>query len=134
MATQNRVDSDRTTQGIRVRARAHFVAEHSDPDHDQYLFVYRITMDNRGSERARLKSRHWIIVDANGQREEVRGPGVVGEHPLLAPGESFEYQSRCPLPTPWGTMEGSYRFVRDDGAEFDVAVGRFYLVPGLCRR
>lgn len=77
----------------------------------------------------RLLSRHWLIVDGEGQREEVRGRGVVGEYPTLAVGESYSYVSYCPLPTSWGTMEGSYTFERQDGTRFDVAIGRFFLVP-----
>jgi len=84
---------------------------------------------NEGEGRAQLKTRHWIIVDAQGVRRDVEGPGVVGEYPDLAPGESYEYLSSCPLPTPWGTMQGSYLFERPDGAEFSVEIGRFFLVP-----
>ena len=121
--------SDTLTQGIRIQARAEWVEEQSDPDRGQWLYAYRIVMSNEGSTPARLRSRHWIILDANNQREDVRGPGVVGKTPRLAPGENFAYASSCPLRTPWGTMEGSYTFERDDGSSFEVAVGRFFLVP-----
>jgi ApaG protein len=120
--------SDTVTEGIRVQAAAQYLEGESEPDQRQYLFAYRIRIRNEGTRRARLKSRHWIIVDADNHREDVRGPGVVGKTPLLAPGESFEYSSGCPLRTPWGTMEGSYTMERDDGSSFEAAVGRFFLV------
>ena len=107
--------SDVATEGIRVRAAAQFDPDESDPDRSQYVFTYRIRLSNEGDEPAQLESRHWIIVDGNGDRHEVRGPGVVGQFPDLAPGETFEYTSRCPLTTSWGTMEGSYRMRRPDG-------------------
>ena len=78
-------------------------------------------------EVAQLLTRHWIIIDAEGNQEEVRGPGVVGQTPTLAPGEGFKYTSYCPLPTPWGTMEGSYRMQRPSGEVFDAKIARFYL-------
>ena len=93
------------------------------------MYAYRISMTNEGTERARLRSRHWVILDSENRREDVRGPGVVGEYPDLAPGESYSYVSYCPLPTTWGTMEGSYTFEREDGTRFPVGVGRFFLVP-----
>ena len=120
--------SDTVTEGIRVQAAAQYLDGESEPDQRQYLFAYRIRIRNEGTRRARLKSRHWIIVDADNHREDVRGPGVVGKTPLLAPGESFEYSSGCPLRTPWGTMEGTYAMERDDGTSFEAAVGRFFLV------
>jgi len=121
-------NSDVVSHGIRVRAAAQPVPERSDPESDTYEFVYRVTITNEGSTSARLLERHWVILDADNGRQDVRGPGVVGEQPYLAPGESYEYMSRCPLTTPWGTMEGSYTFERDDGSRFEAAVGRFFLV------
>lgn len=119
--------SDLVTEGIRVRAAAEFVPDESDPERPSYVFGYRIVMSNEGSTSATLEQRHWTIVDANGRRSEVRGAGVVGEFPTLNPGEQFEYSSRCPLTTSWGSMEGSYRFRRPDGTRFEVKVGRFFL-------
>lgn len=116
------------TEGIRIRAAAQPVPEESDPDRPLYVFAYRVRMVNEGDEPARLESRHWVVLDANGERRDVRGPGVVGQFPYLEPGESYEYTSRCPMATSWGTMEGSYRFRRTDGSAFDVEVGRFFLV------
>jgi ApaG protein len=130
--------SDTTTAGIRVYAAAEYMPqevlpqEFRDPGAEpqqSYVFRYKITMSNVGEERARLLSRHWIIVDGEGHREEVRGRGVVGEYPQLEVGESYSYVSYCPLQTSWGTMEGTYTFERDDGSRFEVAIGRFFLVP-----
>ncbi|MGA0868483.1 MAG: Co2+/Mg2+ efflux protein ApaG [Planctomycetota bacterium] len=125
----NNASSDVVPHGIRVRAAAQYSEEESDPDRPLHVFVYRIQLTNEGDEPARLESRHWVIVDGHGNQHEVRGPGVVGEFPNLAPGESFDYSSRCPLTTSWGTMEGSYRFRRPDGEAFEVVVGRFFLAP-----
>jgi ApaG protein len=122
-------NSDTLTEGIRVQAAARYAAAESQPDNSQYLFVYKVRITNEGRERVQLRTRHWIILDANNQRQDVRGSGVVGNTPKLAPGESFEYESSCPLRTRWGTMEGSYSFTRDDGSKLEVAIGRFFLVP-----
>ena len=121
-------NSDTVTHGIRVTAQALYVPERSDPEAETYEFVYRITIVNEGDAPARLLERHWVILDSENRREDVRGAGVVGEQPYLQPGEKYEYMSRCPLATPWGTMEGSYTFARDDGSRFEVAVGRFFLI------
>ena len=119
--------SEVMTQGIRVGAAAFYLPHESDPDEERYAFGYTIVVANQGDSPVRLVSRHWIIIDGKGQREEVRGPGVVGKTPRLEPGQAFKYQSFCPLPTPWGTMEGTYQMERDDGQTFDAAIGRFYL-------
>lgn len=126
--------SDTTTDGIRVIAEAHFLPEESDPEQHQFVYAYRIRIKNEGQRKARLQSRHWIILDADNHREDVRGPGVVGKHPDLKPGDEFEYSSGCQLRTKWGTMEGSYHFEREDGAAFPVAIGRFFLVPTVAAR
>lgn len=125
----NTPQSDTTTEGFRVHAAAQFLPQESEPEDRRYVFGYRITITNVGAPTARLVSRHWIIVDSEGRREEVRGRGVVGEHPKLATGESYSYVSYCPLKTTWGTMEGSYTFQRDDGSQFQAVIGRFFLVP-----
>jgi ApaG protein len=127
-------DSDTVTRGIRVQASAQYVPDQSEPDQDQYFFAYRIQISNESEQKVKLLSRHWIIIDADNEREEVRGPGVVGEQPELAPGERFEYTSACPLTTRWGTMEGTYSMQTGDGEAFDVAVGRFFLVSEAARR
>lgn len=121
--------SDTSTEGIRVSAEAFYRAQESAPAQRQFVYEYRIRIANEGTERARLRSRHWVILDADNNRRDVRGPGVVGEYPDLAPGEDFTYTSSCPLSTRWGTMEGSYTFERADGRTFDAKIGRFFLVP-----
>jgi ApaG protein len=127
-------NSDTVTEGIRVQAAARYVPEQSDPEHERFTFAYRIVISNEGSQQAKLVSRHWMIIDAEGHREEVRGPGVVGEFPDLAPTERFEYTSGCPLTTSWGTMEGKYLMEREDGTTFDAAIGRFFLVSETAMR
>ena len=134
----NSPHSDTTTDGIRIQAAAEFLPQENLPpeflaaDRDQkkhFVFRYKITMRNVGDVPARLLTRHWIIVDGEGRREDVRGRGVIGEFPKLGAGESYSYVSFCPLATSWGTMEGTYTFERDDGKRFQVKVGRFFLVP-----
>jgi ApaG protein len=110
-----------------VTVSPRFLPEQSDPDNDKYLFAYTIRIVNSGQTTAQLMSRHWIITDANQHVEEVRGPGVVGEQPRLAPGEAFEYTSGCPLPTPFGSMRGSYQCVAEDGTPFEVPIPEFLL-------
>lgn len=103
------------------------MSEHSAPDDGRFVFAYTITIRNTGSVRARLLSRHWIITDSNGKVEEVRGPGVVGEHPHLAPGEMYRYTSAAAIETPVGTMHGSYQMLGDDGLAFDANILPFRL-------
>lgn len=119
--------SDTTTNGIRVQAEAKYVSERSQPAARAYLFVYTITITNVGTEVAQLRSRHWVITDGNEHVEEVRGPGVIGETPVLAPGQSFTYQSQCVLRTQYGTMHGSYQMVRSNGTQFDANISPFVL-------
>ncbi|GAB4470793.1 MAG: Co2+/Mg2+ efflux protein ApaG [Burkholderiaceae bacterium] len=110
-----------------VSVQPRFVPEQSDPAHGRYVFAYTVTVRNTGAVAAQLVSRHWIITDGEGRVHEVRGLGVVGEQPLLAPGEVFEYTSGCPLETPVGTMRGSYQCVADDGTHFEAAIPEFVL-------
>lgn len=119
--------SQAVTEGIQVEVSSHYVAERSNPARDLYFFAYRIKITNEGSEPAQLISRHWIITDGEGRVEEVQGPGVVGKQPRLAPGESFEYTSFCPLHTPRGTMRGSYTMVSDAGESFEAEIAPFSL-------
>ena len=112
---------------IAVAVTTQYLPEQSEPAADRYFFAYTITVTNQGTEPAQLISRHWIITDAEGKAEEVRGLGVVGQQPLLKPGESFEYTSGCPLATPVGTMKGSYQMVAEDGTRFDAEVAEFIL-------
>lgn len=104
-----------------------FLADQSEPDERRYLFAYTITVRNTGSVAAQLLSRHWIITDSDGKVEEVRGDGVVGEQPVLQPGEAFQYTSGCPLETPVGSMRGTYHCVAEDGTRFEVPIPEFVL-------
>ncbi len=112
---------------ITVAAHATYVADQSDPSRDQYVFAYRITVTNTGSVPAQLISRHWIITDGEHRVQEVKGLGVVGQQPVLKPGESFEYTSGTHLPTPVGTMRGTYQMVAEDGCAFDATIPPFTL-------
>ena len=119
--------SDKVTHGIRVQASAHFVPERSAPAEGEFFFAYRIRISNVGEETVQLRSRHWVISDSHGKVEHVQGPGVVGEQPVLEPGESFEYTSFCPLPTPLGSMHGTYQMVTAGGSTFDAEIAPFSL-------
>jgi ApaG protein len=124
--------SEAITRGVRVRVDPEFDPQRSDPANDQWFFLYTVTIENQGAERVQLLSRHWIITDATGHVEEVRGPGVVGEQPALEPSELFSYTSGCPLTTDVGKMEGSYRMTTASGDEFDARVAPFTLcLPGV---
>ena len=112
---------------IKVDAVARYLEDESAPDEDRYVFAYHVTLRNTGTVRARLVSRHWVITDGDGDIQEVRGPGVVGAHPDLAPGERFEYTSGCALTTPVGTMHGSYQMDAADGTRFDAPIPSFTL-------
>ncbi len=104
-----------------------YISEQSDPAINRHVFAYTVTIRNTGTVAAQLISRHWIITDAEGELQEVRGLGVVGNQPLLAPGESFEYTSGCQLATPVGTMKGSYQMTADDGVQFEAPIDEFVL-------
>lgn len=112
---------------ISIRVDTAYLAEQSDPSADRYVFAYTITIANSGTIAAQLISRHWLITDAHDATQEVKGLGVVGEQPLLRPGESFEYTSGTALATPVGTMQGSYQMVAEDGNKFDAEIPRFTL-------
>ena len=116
---------------ISVRAVTRYLPEQSDESAGRYVFAYTITLRNTGTVAAQLISRHWIITDATGRNQEVVGDGVVGQQPLLSPGEHFEYTSFCVLDTPHGSMRGTYRMQREDGSSFDAEIAPFPLVvPG----
>ena len=112
---------------IEIKPVPQFIPEQSDPDDSRYVFAYTITIRNLGELPAQLIARHWIITDANNQVQEVRGLGVIGNQPLLKPGESFEYSSGCSLATPVGTMKGSYQMVGEDGTRFEAEIPEFVL-------
>ena len=116
---------------VRVEVQPEYLADQSDPRQALYTFAYTITVTNTGEVPAQLISRHWLITDAGGMTEEVKGLGVVGHQPLLKPGESFQYTSGCRLRTPTGVMRGTYFFVAEDGERFDVPIPTFDLTePG----
>ncbi len=119
--------SETVTRGIRVRVDPCFDPQRSQPAHGKWFFLYRVTIRNESADTVQLLTRHWVITDGIGRVEEVRGPGVVGEQPVLAPGEAFEYTSGCPLTTDVGKMEGSYQMVDGDGEPFDVDIAPFVL-------
>lgn len=112
---------------IEIDAKTNYVASESAPESDRYVFAYTITIRNTGAAPARLVSRHWVITDAHGKVQEVRGEGVVGEKPHLAPGEAFRYTSAAMIETPVGTMRGEYQMVSDDGDQFDAEIPTFTL-------
>lgn len=112
---------------IQVDVRTEYLPDQSDPEADRYVFAYTITITNAGTVGAQLISRHWVITDAAQQVQEVRGLGVVGEQPLLQPGQSFQYTSGCSINTPVGTMSGSYQMTAADGVQFDAEIGEFLL-------
>ena len=110
-----------------VQVRPQFIAGQSDPSNHRYVFAYTVTIANVGEVAAKLLTRHWIITNGEGHTEEVKGPGVVGEHPHLQPGQSYEYTSGSVMQTPVGTMQGSYQMRADDGKEFDADIPVFTL-------
>jgi len=112
---------------VAVTAHSTYLPDQSDEEEDRYVFAYTIRITNNGSATAQLVSRHWIITDAAGQTEEVKGEGVVGEQPVLRTGESFQYTSGCPLKTSTGVMRGTYQMVTEDGDHFDAEIAPFAL-------
>ena len=119
--------SEAVTQNVRVEVISRYSAENSRPLQNEYAFQYTVRITNLGAETVQLLTRHWIITDALEHTEEVQGPGVIGEQPVLGPGESFKYSSWCPLRTPTGTMHGTYQMARGDGTQFDIEIAPFGL-------
>ncbi len=119
--------SETVTRGVRVEVRTEYDPTRSLPQQDRWFYLYTVAISNEGSETVQLMSRHWVITDATGHVEEVKGPGVVGEKPVLGEGESFEYTSGCPLTTPYGSMHGTYQMVTKGGDQFDAEIGEFAL-------
>jgi len=116
---------------IEVQAEPNYIPSQSDPQQGRYVFSYTITIKNTGKVAARLLARHWIITNANGEMQEVRGEGVVGDQPYLRPGEAYQYTSGSIMETPVGSMRGSYHMIADDGTEFEAKIPMFTLaVPG----
>jgi ApaG protein len=122
------------TKDVAVRVRPSFLPDQSDPDERRWSWAYRVEIENRSAETVQLVSRHWIITDAIGRVEEIRGPGVVGEQPTIRPGEVYAYASGCPLPTSSGMMVGAYEMVTDAGARFEAAIPAFSLDTPDARR
>ncbi len=120
-----------TQYKVQVSAQTIFLEEYSKPSSSEYLYCYKINITNNGPETVQLLNRHWIIIDGNGRREDVNGAGVIGQQPKLAPGESHEYYSFCNLETNFGTMEGEYEFVDNEGNFFLVPIPRFFLAENL---
>ncbi len=116
-----------TTKAIRVTVEPMYLEEQSSPAENQYVWAYHVLIENTGGGTVQLLTRHWRITDSLGRIQEVRSAGVVGEQPVLSPGQSFEYTSGTPLPTPSGIMVGSYGMQADDGERFDVAIPAFSL-------
>ena len=119
--------SDAITRGVRVEVRPDYLPHQSDPRSGHWMFAYHVRISNQGTETVQLVGRHWVITDASGGVEEVRGPGVIGEQPVLKPGQQFDYTSGCPLPTPMGTMHGSYQMLTQKGERFDAEIAPFTL-------
>jgi len=118
---------EKTTRSIRVCVQPFYLEEQSSPENNHWVFAYQVRIENQGSETVQLRNRYWHITDAMGRVQEVRGAGVVGEQPVLSPGESYEYTSGTPLSTPSGIMVGSYEMITDSGESFDVVIPAFSL-------
>ena len=118
---------DKSMYNIQVDVQTQYIPEQSDPQQDRYVFSYTITIRNEGSVAAKLLTRHWIITNADGKTQEVRGDGVVGEQPHLNPGDGFRYTSGTMLETPVGSMQGSYQMLADDGVKFEAEIAPFSL-------
>ena len=123
-----------TTGGIVVRVSVSYLAEQSEPAHGRWFWSYHIRIENAGERAVQLMTRHWIITDSRGHQQQVQGEGVVGDQPLIAPGDSYDYVSGCPLQTSSGSMEGSYGMIDETGALFDVAIPRFALLSPATAR
>lgn len=117
-----------TTRSVTVRVAVSYLPEQSEPERGRWFWAYHIRVENDGEQVVQLLTRHWVITDGRGARHTVEGEGVVGEQPAIAPGAAYDYVSGCPLSTPTGAMQGSYRMVGEDGREFDVAIPRFMLL------
>ncbi|MBW2267971.1 MAG: Co2+/Mg2+ efflux protein ApaG [Deltaproteobacteria bacterium] len=118
--------SEAVTRCVRIEVETRYSPDHSTPG-TQWFFLYTITIHNEGDEPVQLVARHWLVTDGTGRVEEVHGPGVVGEQPVIEPAAAFQYTSGCPLPTPYGSMEGRYEMVTGTGERFVAAIGRFQL-------
>jgi ApaG protein len=128
LEAMNNIESKNlATKRINVKAHAYYLAEHSQPEQGRYGFGYTITITNQSKESVQLLDRHWIITDGIGRKQEVKGVGVIGQQPVLQPGETYEYSSFCPLTTPYGYMEGSYGMADAQGQPFRAEIPMFTL-------
>jgi ApaG protein len=116
-----------TTRGIVVTVKPFYLEDQSSPADNHYVWAYRVRIENRGEQTVQLMNRHWIITDSIGRTQEVKGPGVVGEQPVLRPGDGYEYTSGTPLPTPSGIMHGSYEMAGEKGETFEIVIPAFSL-------
>ncbi|RYX86148.1 Co2+/Mg2+ efflux protein ApaG [bacterium] len=120
------------TQGVKVTARPSYLVEQSTPDQERWVWSYQITIVNESDDTVQLVDRHWVVTNAGGEVEEVRGEGVIGQQPVLSPGQEFKYESFCPLSTDFGFMRGSYGMMRSDGTRFEATIAPFVLLlPAL---
>src|SRR5579863_5479143 len=119
--------SEATTKNIKVQVKSQYDPSRSNPNQNEWFFLYTVRITNEGRDTVQLVSRHWVITDGMGKVEEVKGPGVVGNQPVLAPGQNFEYTSGCPLTTPFGTMHGTYQMIKKGGEQFDIEIAPFTL-------
>lgn len=120
-------NSDAITRGVRVQVKCEYLESESLPENRHYLFSYHVTISNHSEQAVQLISRHWVITNSDGKKEEVRGLGVIGQQPLIRPGETYSYSSFCPLDTPVGSMYGTYQMVLNSGEEFDATIAPFTL-------
>jgi ApaG protein len=124
-------ESEAVSDGVRVSVKAQYSAQHSNPAQSRWFFLYQIQIRNEAEQTVQLTDRHWIITDGQGKVEEVQGEGVVGEKPVIEPGQVFQYTSGCPLETPMGHMRGTYRMVWADGSVFDAVIAEFELIEAM---
>lgn len=116
------------THGVKIMARPSYLTEQSQPERNRWVWSYEITVTNESDEAVQLLDRHWIITDAQGEVDEVRGEGVIGQQPVIEPGQAFTYQSFCPLPTDYGFMRGTFGMVKSDGTRFEAIIAPFVLL------
>lgn len=123
-----------TTRGVTIRVSVSYLPEQSEPERGRWFWAYHIRIENEGKRAVQLVTRHWIIIDGRGARHSVEGEGVVGEQPVIEPGEAYDYVSGCPLATPSGAMQGSYRMAGADGTAFEAKIPRFPLIAPVTAR
>lgn len=126
--------SSATTNNVLIEAQPYFLPEQTQSENDLFVFGYHITISNNSDQPVQLSSRHWVIIDGNGAREDIKGAGVVGQTPWIGVGQKHAYDSMCPLKTTWGTMEGTYHFLRTDGTRFDAVIARFVLAAPVAEQ